>query len=167
MARRYELIVFDWDGTLLDSAGAIAACIQAAARDLGLAVPTSEQARHVIGLGLADALMTAMPWADAALYPQIAERYRHHFLSQDQDLSLFTGAEALIQALHGEELLLAVATGKSRLGLNRALEQSGLGPYFHATRTADETFSKPHPAMLQELMEELGIAPASTLITAS
>ncbi len=164
MARQYELIVFDWDGTLLDSAGAIAACIQAAARDLGLTVPSDEAARHVIGLGLADALMRAMPEVDAALYPRVAERYRHHFLSQDQDLSLFPGAQALIRALHGEALLLGVATGKSRLGLSRALEHSGLGPFFHATRTADETFSKPHPAMLEELMAELGVGPEATLM---
>ena len=164
MARQYELIVFDWDGTLLDSAGAIAACIQAAARDLGLTVPSDEAARHVIGLGLADALMRAMPEVDMALYPQVAERYRYHFLSQDHELSLFPGANALIRALHGENLLLGVATGKSRLGLSRALQHSGLGPYFHATRTADETFSKPHPAMLEELMAELGVGPESTLM---
>lgn len=164
MTRQYELIVFDWDGTLLDSAGAIVACIQAAARDLGLTVPSDEAARHVIGLGLADALMRAMPEVSAALYPKVAERYRYHFLSQDQDLSLFPGANALIRDLHGENLLLGVATGKSRLGLNRALEHSGLGPYFHATRTADETFSKPHPAMLEELMAELGVAPEATLM---
>ncbi|MDD5298069.1 MAG: HAD-IA family hydrolase [Rhodocyclaceae bacterium] len=164
MARRYELIVFDWDGTLLDSAGAIAACIQAAARELGVPEPSDEAARHVIGLGLSDALARAMPELPSERYPQAVDRYRHHFLSQDQDLSLFPGAFSLVEALHGLDLLLAVATGKSRLGLSRALDTSGLKSYFHATRCADETHSKPHPAMLEEIMAELGMTPEQTLM---
>jgi phosphoglycolate phosphatase len=164
MGRRYELIVFDWDGTLLDSAGAIAACIQAVARDLGVPEPSDEAARHVIGLGLADALAQAMPALEQGRYSQAVERYRHHFLSQDQELSLFPGAFSLVEALFGQDLLLAVATGKSRLGLSRALDTSGLRNYFHATRCADETHSKPHPAMLEELMDQLGVGPERTLM---
>lgn len=164
MGRKYELVVFDWDGTLLDSAAAIAACIQAAARDMGVPEPSEEEAKHVIGLGLTDALARAMPGLDPSLYPQVSERYRYHFLSQDHQLTLFPGARELVLALNDLGLMLAVATGKSRLGLSRALEHSGLKPYFHATRCADETHSKPHPAMLEELMDELGVAPEQTVM---
>ncbi len=164
MGRKYELVVFDWDGTLLDSAGTIAACIQAVARDLGVPEPSDEAARHVIGLGLSEALARAMPELEPERYPQAVERYRHHFLSQDQELSLFPGAASLVAALHGQDMFLAVATGKSRLGLSRALDTSGLRHYFHATRCADETHSKPHPAMLEEIMDQLGVSPEQTVM---
>lgn len=164
MARPYELIVFDWDGTLLDSAGTIAACIQESARDLGLPVPSTEAARHVIGLGLVDALRHAMPGVDENLYPQVAERYKLHFLSRHDELNLFDGAAELIRALHAAGLFLGVATGKSRAGLKRAFEACGLAPYFHATRCADETHSKPHPAMLEEIMAQLLMEPDMTLM---
>ena len=158
MAKRFELIVFDWDGTLLDSAAAIVRAIQAASADLGLPVPPDARARHVIGLGLHDALSHAVPELAAVDYPKMVERYRHHFLATDHELTLFEGTVDLIASLHAAGHLLAVATGKSRQGLDRALGFSGLGPYFHATRCADECFSKPHPAMLHELMDELGVA---------
>ena len=164
MAERFDLIVFDWDGTLMDSAAAIVRAMQAAARDLDLPPPPDERARYVIGLGLGDALRHAIPELEEAAYPRMVERYRHHYLSSDHELSLFEGVDALIDALAGRGHLLAVATGKSRLGLNRALGHTGLGRYFHATRCADECFSKPHPAMLEELMDELGAAPERTLM---
>jgi len=164
MAERFDLIVFDWDGTLMDSAAAIVRAMQAAARDLDLPAPPEERARYVIGLGLGDALRHAIPELDEAAYPRMVERYRHHYLSSDHELSLFEGVDALIDALAGRGHLLAVATGKSRVGLNRALGHTGLGRYFHATRCADECFSKPHPAMLEELMDELGAAPERTLM---
>lgn len=164
MSRRYDLIVFDWDGTLLDSPGAIVACIQAACRDLGIEPPDDDAARHVIGLGLHDALSTALPRLDPSEYFRVAERYRHHFLSIDEQLNLFAGASELIGKLHGAGLLLGVATGKSRRGLERALATSGLGALFHGTRCADETHPKPHPAMLEEIMEELGAAAERTLM---
>ena len=157
MAKRFELIVFDWDGTLMDSAAAIVRAIQAASADLGLPVPPDARARHVIGLGLQDALRHAVPELAPHDYPKMVERYRHHFLATDHELTLFEGAVELIASLHAAGYLLAVATGKSRQGLNRALGHSGLGAYFHATRCADECFSKPHPAMLHELMDELGV----------
>lgn len=94
----------------------------------------------------------------------MVERYRHHYLSGDHELALFEGTHALIESLHGQGYSLAVATGKSRKGLARALEFSGLGRFFHATRCADECFSKPHPAMLEELMDELGVARDVTLM---
>jgi phosphoglycolate phosphatase len=164
MARRFELIVFDWDGTLLDSASAIVASIQAAAADIGLVPPSDERARHVIGLGLYDALRYALPQLEDDRHAEMAERYRHHYLSRDEELPLFAGAADLVRELDAEGYLLTVATGKSRKGLDRALTASGLGSYFRATRCADECHSKPHPQMLEELMEELGVSPPLTLM---
>ncbi len=164
MTRRYELIVFDWDGTLMDSAGAIAQSIQAAARDLGLAPPSDERARHIIGLGLVDALRYALPDLEEARYEAVAERYRHHYLARDHELELFAGVAALMETLAASGRWLGVATGKSRLGLERALAHSGLAACFHATRCADECHSKPHPQMLEELMAEFAVAPAATLM---
>ncbi|WP_036169527.1 HAD-IIIA family hydrolase [Massilia sp. 9096] len=157
MARKqFDLIVFDWDGTLMDSTATIVKCIQSAAKDLGLAVPSDAAAAHVIGLGLAEAMQAAMPDIDPALYPRMVERYRYHFLTKDHELVLFKGVPAMLEELSQLGYFLAVATGKSRVGLNRALNAAGLLSTFDATRCADETFSKPHPAMLQELTRELG-----------
>ncbi|GAB1393262.1 HAD-IA family hydrolase [Rhodocyclaceae bacterium] len=161
---RYELIVFDWDGTLMDSAAMIVDSVQAAARDLGLEPPSDERARHIIGLGLEDALRHALPDLPEARYADLVERYRHHYLSRDHELVLFAGATALIEGLAAQGRWLAVATGKSRRGLDRALEQSGLGAFFHGTRCADECHSKPHPQMLEELMAELAVSPVQTLM---
>ena len=164
MASRFELLVFDWDGTLLDSAGAIVDAIQAACSDLGLPIPADERARHVIGLGLHDALRYAVPNLPAERYPLMVERYRHHYVRHDHELQLFDGAAAMIAELAAAGFLLAVATGKSRIGLDRALHNSGLGTYFHASRCADECFSKPHPQMLEELMDELSVDAERTLM---
>jgi len=154
--RKYDFIVFDWDGTLMDSTKTIISCIQSAARDLGLPVPSVKNASHVIGLGMLDALKAAMPDVDPQFYPKIIERYRQHYFNQDNDLVLFDGAQEMLTDLSQQGYFLAVATGKSRVGLNRALNASKLLTLFDATRCADETFSKPHPAMLQELTRELG-----------
>lgn len=154
--KQFDLIVFDWDGTLMDSTAAIVRCIQAAAKDLGQPVPSESAAAHVIGLGLPDAMQAVMPGMDPALVPRMVERYRYHFLSRDHDLVLFDGVRELLDELASQGYFLAVATGKSRVGLNRALNAAGLLSTFDATRCADETFSKPHPAMLQELTRELG-----------
>ncbi len=154
--KQFDLIVFDWDGTLMDSTATIVASMQAAARDLGLPVPDERAASYVIGLGLQDAMQQAMPDLDPRSYPRMVERYRHHYLSQDQSLTLFDGVHEMLADLSAQGYFLAVATGKSRVGLNRALSTSGLMSVFDATRCADETFSKPHPAMLQELTRELG-----------
>lgn len=164
MAKRFDLLVFDWDGTLLDSAGAIVAAIQAACRDLELPEPSDERARHVIGLGLGEALRHAVPELPEQRYPQMVDRYRHHYLSRDQELRLFDGAAELVAELADAGFALAVATGKSRVGLDRALKASGLGAYFQASRCADECFSKPHPQMLEELMQEFAVAPERTLM---
>ena len=164
MAKNYDLIVFDWDGTVMDSTAVIAGSIQAACRDVGLPVPSDEAARHVIGMGLKDALQYAVPEASDDMYDQLAASYRRHFLAHDASIPLYPGARETIAELHGKGITLAVATGKSRNGLDRALHSSELGGYFHASRTADETFSKPHPAMLLELMDELAVPPERTLM---
>jgi len=164
MAKRFELLVFDWDGTLLDSAGAIVAAIKAACRDLDLPEPPDERARHVIGLGLGDALRHAVPELPEQRYPQMVERYRHHYLSRDHELLLFEGVAGMIAELSDAGFLLTVATGKSRAGLDRALKTSGLGAYFRASRCADECFSKPHPQMLDELMQEFAVSAERTLM---
>lgn len=164
MKKRYDLIVFDWDGTVMDSTGVISGSIQAACRDLGLAVPSDETARHVIGLGLDQALHYAVPELTDAMRPDLVARYRYHFLAQDMAIPLFDGARETIAELHGAGYRLGVATGKSSAGLNRALESTGMKDYFHATRTADQTLSKPDPAMLLELMDELGTSAERTLM---
>jgi len=155
----YSLVVFDWDGTLMDSTNGIVAAIQGACRDLDLPVPSTSAASWVIGLSLESALRRAVPELTQAMVPRFLERYRIHYLLRDPDLKLFDGIEPLLNTLAGQQVRLAVATGKSRVGLNRVLAATGLRSVFDATRTADETFSKPHPAMLHELMQELEVEP--------
>lgn len=164
MAKRFDLLVFDWDGTLLDSTGAIVDSVKAACRDLDLPEPADEHARQVIGLGLDEALRHSTPSLSEDKFPQMVERYRYHYLSRDHELNLFDGTSELIAELHASGFLLTVATGKSRQGLNRAMSHCGLGRYFSATRCADECFSKPHPQMLEELMEEFTVPPARVLM---
>lgn len=160
---KYRLIVFDWDGTIIDSAATIAECIRQSARDMGLPVPTVEQASHVIGLGLHDSLRMAVPELQSERYPQFVANYRRHFLAREDAMGLFDGMAELLPELK-ERCLLAIATGKSRRGLDRALAATGVGPLFAASRCADETNPKPHPAMLLELMEELGFSRHQTLM---
>lgn len=164
MNSRYQMIVFDWDGTIMDSAATIVESIQAASRDLGLPVPPDAKARHVIGLGLGEALRHAVPELPEHRYEEMIDRYRHHYLSRDQDLSLFAGMSDLLATLSERGFLLTVATGKSSLGLGRALKVSGLEQFFHATRCADQCMSKPHPQMLHELMEEFALSSEDLLM---
>ena len=161
----YNLVVFDWDGTLMDSEARIVSCLQAAARDLAVAVPSESASREVIGLGLAEAMATLFPAEASDMHERLALRYREHFLVLNQSRSqLFPGVRETLGALRSADYFLAVATGKSRRGLDRELEETGLGSLFHATRCADETFSKPHPQMLLEVIDELGAARAATLM---
>jgi phosphoglycolate phosphatase len=162
--RHFDLIVFDWDGTLYDSTALITRCIQAACADLDLAVPSDRDASHVIGLGLHDALAHAAPGLPSQRYPELAQRYRHHYVARQDELSLFEGAVDLLLALKARHHDLAVATGKSRAGLNRVLQTAQLKGLFDATRTADETAGKPHPQMLLELMAELDAPAGRTLM---
>lgn len=164
MPSSYALIVFDWDGTLMDSTAVITRSIQAACKDLGQPVPSDVDASYVIGLGLGDALRHAAPALDPREYDHLAQAYRRHYFAHDSDLTLFPGALDMLLALKAAGHRLAVATGKSRQGLNRALGYAELRNMFDTTRTADETTPKPHPAMLQEIMEELGDEPERTLM---
>ena len=162
--RRFRLLVFDWDGTLADSTTIIAGCIQRACGDLGLPVPEEAAAKFVIGLGLADALKAVAPTLAPDDYPRLSERYREHYLACDPDIPLFDGAREMLDALEGRGFLLAIATGKSRAGLARALKQQRLDARFFASRCADEGFPKPHPDMLLTLMERCGVDPSQTLM---
>ena len=164
MARSFDLIVFDWDGTLFDSTMLIVRCIQAACRDLAVVVPSDADAAYVIGLGLHDALKHAVPGLPPERYPELGGRYRHHYMASQHDLVLFDGTLAMLQALKARNHWLAVATGKSRQGLDEALHDAQLKGLFDATRTADETAGKPHPLMLQQLMREFGADPERTLM---
>lgn len=165
MTQRLNLLVFDWDGTLMDSEARIVACIQAAIEDLGLEPREVASISNIIGLGLHEAINTLYPGSDNTLHQAMTERYRYHFLTANPTRSeLFAGAEETVRSLNEAGYMLAVATGKGRVGLDKVLDETGLGQYFLATRCADETFSKPHPQMLEELMDELGAEPGETLM---
>lgn len=162
--RRFDLIAFDWDGTLYDSTAIIVRCIQEAVRDVGGTVPSDQAAAWVIGMSLSQALAHAAPDVPPARHADLGNRYRYHYLKHQDDLSLFDGVMPMLQALRERGHLLAVATGKSRRGLDELLHTDALRGVFDASRTADETAGKPHPLMLQELMAEFGVPPERTLM---
>lgn len=162
--RQYDLIAFDWDGTLFDSTAIITRCIQSAVRDVGGTVPGDKEASYVIGMGLMQALAHAAPDVPVDKYPLLGERYRFHYAAHQNDLSLFAGALELLADLKTRHHWLAVATGKSRRGLDEVLHTVQLKGVFNGSRTADETAGKPHPLMLQELMREFGVEPERTLM---
>jgi phosphoglycolate phosphatase len=162
--RQFDLIAFDWDGTLFDSTRIIMRCIQRAVVDVGGNMPTDKAAAYVIGMGLAQALAHAAPDVPKEKYPELGARYRHHYIAQQNDLSLFEGVLPLLDELKSRHHWLAVATGKSRRGLDDVLATVQLKGTFDGSRTADETAGKPHPLMLQELMREFGTDPARTLM---
>jgi phosphoglycolate phosphatase len=163
-ARRYRLLVFDWDGTLADSTEVIAEALRGACADVGLPMPDPASARFVIGLGLRDALSRVAPGLDPERYPELSLHYRRRFLARDPEIPLFEGARELLDELAGAGYLLAVATGKTRIGLDRAMANAGLAGRFHATRCADEGLPKPHPEMLLHLMDALAVDARSTLM---
>ena len=160
MTRQFDLVVFDWDGTVMDSTDTIVTCIQEAARDLGFDAPHDSLASHVIGLGLNDALQTAIPSLSVEEYPKLVARYVTHWRAREHEMTLFTGMRELLDELKQRDFRLAVATGKSRVGLDRSMLHGGLDGVFDWTRCADETHSKPHPQMLHDLMEHFMVAPA-------
>lgn len=162
--RRFDLIAFDWDGTLFDSTKIIVRCIQRAVADVGGAVPTDEAASYVIGMGLMEALAHAAPDVPRERYAELGASYRRHYLNHQDDLSLFEGVLPLLAQLRERHHWLAVATGKSRRGLDEALRSSQLAGVFDGSRTADETAGKPDPRMLHELMREFGTDPERTLM---
>jgi phosphoglycolate phosphatase len=156
-SRRFDLLAFDWDGTLFDSTAIIVRSIQAAVRDVGGTPPTDQAAAYVIGMGLMQALAHAAPDVPPEKHTELGNRYRYHYLQHQDDLSLFAGVLPMLVDLRAKGYLLAVATGKSRRGLDEALHTADLRGVFDASRTADETAGKPHPLMLKELMAELDV----------
>ena len=162
--QRFDLLVFDWDGTLYDSTALIAGCIQDACRDVGAEIPSAADASYVIGLGLQDALRHVAPGLPESRYPELGLRYRQHYVARMHELSLFRGTLEMLHSLKARHHWLAVATGKNRRGLDDALAHSQVKGLFDGTRTADETASKPNPQMLLELMREFGAEPERTLM---
>ena len=163
-ARKFDLIAFDWDGTLFDSTAAISRSIQLAVADVGGTVPSDEQASYVIGMALLPALAHAAPDVPKEKYNDLANRYRYHYLKQQEQITLFKGISPMLEELRECGYWLTVATGKSRRGLNEALQHADLRGMFDGSRTADETAGKPHPLMLQELMAEFGVEPERLLM---
>ena len=161
----YELVVFDWDGTLMDSTQVIAASLQDACRDVGVAVPSERDAKFVIGLNLIDTFNHVAPDLDGAGRQRLSERYRHHFLARESEMPLYEGVREMLNDLRSRGHRLAVATGKARRGLDRALDSTGLRDCFEATRCADEGFAKPHPGMLLTLLDITGVdAPHAVMV---
>jgi len=160
-----ELLIFDWDGTLCDSLARIALCLQLSAADVGLPPPSVAAARNIVGLGLDEVMRELFPGVDAATTTKLRASYSLHFIREDSTPSaFFPGVRTHLEKLRGQGFSLAVATGKSRKGLDRVLEAVGMQSFFHSTRCADETASKPHPAMLFSLLDEFGVAPESALM---
>ncbi|CAK0761447.1 phosphoglycolate phosphatase [Gammaproteobacteria bacterium] len=161
----YQLLVFDWDGTLMDSITRIVACMRQAFGECGLPSPGNETIHQVIGLGLDEAIAALAPELQAATRQRIAQYYRRHYRAPEGiPTPLHEGADSVLSTLRGAGYHLAIATGKGRRGLDRALIHSGLDKYFDASRCADESPSKPHPAMLESLMLELHCPPQATLM---
>lgn len=160
----FKLLVFDWDGTLMDSEAHIVECMQAAISDLAVDVRSPDEIRNIIGLGLKEAVAALYPDSAPDLVTDLAARYRVHWLARAEEAALFPGVEETLNLLRDEGFQLAVATGKGRQGLDKVLESTGLGPLFEVTRCSDETQSKPHPLMLQEIMQATGVAPDETLM---
>ncbi len=164
MTKRFPLIIFDWDGTLADSTAVIRRALQHAAAETGYPIPTDEQASYIIGLGLSAAMEHAIPTLRNEDLPQIIEHYRRYFVAHESEIVLFEGVRPMLTALHGQGHELAVATGKSRRGLDRAFETLGLREFFVTSRCADEGFSKPHPGMLHAIYDATGFDPQQSVM---
>lgn len=165
MNHEARLIVFDWDGTLMDSERHIVSCLRAASKDMGFELHNDDKLKSIIGLGLRESLQALFPNESDEAYVEYTNRYREHFYAETVNpATLFDGAEQLVKDLHQQGYLLGVATGKGRNGLDHILMETGLVDYFHLTRCADETQSKPHPQMLYEIMQRLDIEPIDTLM---
>jgi phosphoglycolate phosphatase len=159
MRHKYDLIVFDWDGTLMNSAAKIVRCFEAAIEEVGIPCPDPMAIRHIIGLGLPEAIQTLLPESDGATQERVIARYREHFLHLDRsDTELFPGVTEGLERLSARGYQLGIATGKARRGLDRAMAQTRLAHLFSATRCADEAFSKPHPRMLEDVLQETATA---------
>lgn len=165
MASYWKLIVFDWDGTLMDSTRAIVRAAERAIRDVGLPMPPSRRIREIIGLGLQESWETLFPGRDQRGFGDFVERYREHFLTTERlGIRPYPGVETLVEELHRSGTHLAVATGKSRRGLDRDLRETGLERFIGHSVTADEARSKPHPEMLLRVIQHFGVEPGRTLM---
>jgi phosphoglycolate phosphatase len=164
MPKQFDLIIFDWDGTLVDSTQMIVECLQNASKDCELSIPNDSEARGTIGLRLKEAFASLYIESSEQQLQELIDRYRHHYFARDNKVVLFEGVTNTVKLLHQIGFKLAIATGKERLGLLRGLEHTNLHHYFEATRCADDCRSKPHPQMLYELMGELDVKPARTLM---
>ena len=162
---RFDLIVFDWDGTIMDSTGLIAECIQLAAHDRGLPIPSTEAAKSIIGLGIQESTLRLFPELDQDAQTAFALAYRRHYVPRDHEAPLYDGIRELLETLRHHTRFLAVATGKPRAGLQRAFEHTRLTSAFHFSRCADEGMPKPHPEMLHKLMDFSSMSPQRTLMT--
>jgi phosphoglycolate phosphatase len=154
---KYQLIIFDWDGTLADSTAVIKRALQRSAEDTGYPIPTDEQASFIIGMGLKPAMEHAIPTLRDEDLPKIIDRFRHHFLAGEEEIVLFDGVTEMLTSLKERGHWLAVATGKSRIGLDRAFDKLGLREFFVTSRCADQGFSKPHPGMLHAIYDQTGL----------
>ncbi len=161
----YRLLILDWDGTLVDSEAYIVSCFQQAMCDFGLPSVPYQAVRNVIGLGLMEACEVVLPGLDRATWQSVSDAYCHHYFigSEVVPPPLFPGVRETLGQLYDDGYQLAVATGKGRRGLDRSLRETGLARFFHATRCADDTLSKPHPQKLLEILEELN-APVTEAI---
>lgn len=160
-----KLVIFDWDGTLMDSAAMIVNCFNAATRDVGLPQRGAREVRQIIGLSLHDAFKTLIPRASPDQRSRLIERYRAHFLTLEPTaMPLFPGVTQYLRELYAQRYLLAVASGKSRRGLEKALNDTGTTPYFVSTRCADEALSKPHPQMVLDILQDTGISPREAIV---
>jgi len=163
MIQNKELVIFDWDGTLIDSQANIVQCFQLVIEELNLPARSNPEISNIIGLGMREALKELFPQQDSDLYEQMVDRYRYHFFASNPS-EPFTGAEEVLSRLADNGYILAVATGKGRNGLNKAFKHTGFGQYFHISRCADETRSKPHPLMLEEILQETGMEPEQAVM---
>ncbi len=160
-----ELIIFDWDGTLMDSEQAIVSCMQGAIQDMAVAPRSDREISNIIGLGLLEAVSSLYPGTDETFAQEMADHYRNHWFQIEHGRDdLFPGVTTLLEQLHDDGIQIAVATGKSRRGLDLVLQETDLESIFHTTRCADETRSKPHPQMLHEILEELSVPPSATVM---
>lgn len=162
--RRFELVVFDWEGTLADPAAGVINALQAACRDLDLPAPDEAVVRNALAGGLPETLHQVVRGMTPSEEQRLMARYRYHYALSGHVPALFPGVVEMLERLRARGRWLGVATGLSRNGLVQALAHTGLTPCFHVTRCADDCFSKPHPQMLEEIMDELCASPDMTLM---